>query len=68
MNKIGLYALVHWTLGLIILIMGFYGLYPGPNPQGYEPAWHAWLKIILALIIISVGMKFTLDYFSNRSG
>jgi divalent metal cation (Fe/Co/Zn/Cd) transporter len=68
MNRIGLYAVVHWTVGLIILIMGFYGLYPGQNPLGYEPVWHAWLKIVLALVIISVGIKFTWDYLTNRSG
>ncbi|MEN6330332.1 MAG: hypothetical protein ABFC91_08605 [Methanobacteriaceae archaeon] len=68
MNKIGLYALVHWTVGLILFIMGFYGLYPGPHPLGYEPSWHAWLKIILALVIISVGMKFTRDYLADRRG
>lgn len=68
MNKIGLYALVHLTVGTIILIMGFFGLYPPLNPMGYEPAWHAWLKIILGLVIISVGVKFTRDYLTRPEG
>ncbi|MDP3065649.1 MAG: hypothetical protein Q8N08_02835 [Methanobacteriaceae archaeon] len=59
MDRIGLYAVVHWTVGLIILVMGFWGLFSGLNPLGYEPAWHAVLKILLGLLIVGVGIKFT---------
>ncbi|MEG3225154.1 MAG: hypothetical protein BME94_06455 [Methanobacteriales archaeon Met13] len=67
MDRIGLYAVVHWTVGLIILLMGFWALFPGLNPLGYEPAWHAVLKILLGLLIVGVGIKFTRTFLQTRS-
>lgn len=67
MNQIGQFALIHWIVALIFLLMGFIGLFPGPVPMRIEPTWHAILEILLGLIIMGVAIKFTLNYF-QRAG
>ncbi|MCW3980748.1 MAG: hypothetical protein NWF11_04670 [Candidatus Bathyarchaeota archaeon] len=47
-----------WTLiivGFVILIMGIAGL-PGVSEVATEPDWHAYLKIVIGIVAVAVGL------------
>lgn len=57
MNLMIILGAAHLTVGLIFITMGVWGLIPGQT-LGYEPAWHAVLKIILGVIVSWIGTRF----------
>ncbi len=47
-----------WTLilvGVVVLIMGIAGL-PGVSDIATEPDWHAYLKIVIGIVAVAVGL------------
>lgn len=47
-----------WTLiivGFVVLIMGIAGL-PGVSDIATEPDWHAYLKIVIGIVAVAVGL------------
>ena len=57
MNLMKILGVAHLTVGLLFLLMGVWGLIPGQT-IGYEPPWHAVLKIILGAIVAWIGIRF----------
>ncbi|MEN6330331.1 MAG: hypothetical protein ABFC91_08600 [Methanobacteriaceae archaeon] len=57
MNLMKILGVVHLTVGLFFILMGLWGLIPGQT-LGYEPSWHAILKIILGIIVAWIGTRF----------
>ncbi|MCK9152017.1 hypothetical protein [Methanobacterium alcaliphilum] len=55
MINYNLLSAAHFILGIIFLIMGIWAL--TPSEWAGEPIWHAYLKIILGLVIIAAGYK-----------
>ena len=57
----GLTAAPDWALGILFGVGGLFGMYFGAKCQRYVPA--KIIKIILALIILTVAIKYILQFF-----
>ncbi|MCK9152018.1 hypothetical protein [Methanobacterium alcaliphilum] len=66
MDRLVFLSAVHGILGIIITVMGIMGLF-GLLNMGYEPAWHAIIKILVGISIIGVGIYFTKLYISSKN-
>ncbi|QHN08195.1 MULTISPECIES: hypothetical protein [Methanothermobacter] len=49
-------GLFHLLVGAVMVLMAVWALYPA-STMGYEPVWHAALKIIFGALMMGAGFK-----------